>query len=146
MISERNIDIFAAGTEAIVNPVNCVGVMGKGLAKEFKARYPIMYKNYLEDCKYRRLRIGMCTIYKNSDYLIVNFPTKDHWKLSSMLFYIDQGLIDLRKIIIKWRVKSIALPRLGCGNGGLKYADVKELIYKHLSDLDCDITICTGDQ
>src|SRR5258708_633752 len=85
-------DIFNAEAQTIVNPVNCKGIMGAGLALAFKKRYPDMFSVYQQECRDGHLQIGQSTIYKNSTPWILNFPTKDHWRLSSKLEYIEEGL------------------------------------------------------
>lgn len=117
--------------EAIINPVNCVGVSGKGLALQFKESYPLNYRHYREACESGKLKIGRVHVFstgmENPKY-IINFPTKNHWREKSKLEYIELGLEDLKKQILNRKIKSIALPKLGCGLGGLSWKDVKPLI------------------
>ena len=118
-------DIMEAKTQTIVNTVNCVGIMGTGLAKQMKVRYPGMFERYKELCDMGKLNIGSLYLYKipDSDRMILNFPTKEHWKNGSRIEYIVAGL---RKFCDKYEdfgISSIAFPMLGCRNGGLK-ADV----------------------
>lgn len=125
--------------EAIINTVNCVGVMGKGIALEFKKRYPINLINYEKSCKNKELKPGkMLTVINDSNIspkYIINFPTKLHWKNPSKIEYIAQGLDALKLEIKKYSLKSIAMPALGCGNGGLDWNQVKPIIINKLSDL-----------
>ncbi|MGG2064174.1 type II toxin-antitoxin system antitoxin DNA ADP-ribosyl glycohydrolase DarG [Bacillus sp. S14(2024)] len=126
--------------DAIVNTVNCVGVMGKGIALEFKNRYPENFNYYKQVCSNKELFPGkMLMFLQNSNgcpRYIVNFPTKNHWRNPSKMEYIREGLDDLVKQIKEHSIKSIALPALGCGNGGLDWNDVKPLIQKKLQHLD----------
>lgn len=123
-------NILDANAEALVNTVNCVGVMGKGLALQFKKSYPENFKDYVRACKTNVLVPGKLHIFKqdNSKY-IINFPTKNHWKEKSKIEYIENGLSTLKNELKKLEIKSIAIPPLGCGNGGLYWPDVRKLIY-----------------
>lgn len=134
--------IFAADlqfAQALVCPVNCVGVMGKGLAKEFRRRYPELSKKYFDCCGDGGMLIGRCVEMFNSDgRWIVWFPTKKHWRDASRLQWIKSGLDDLVEIIQSWKIKSIAIPALGCGEGGLAFADVRQLVHKFVIKLHKD--------
>lgn len=125
-------DIFASSCQALTNPVNCEGVMGKGLAKIFKDRWPEMYKAYQVSCTTGELRIGQPTLWKGPEKWIVNFPTKEFWRRPSTYDYIDQGLGALQSNLKEWSVGSLAMPALGCGLGGLEWAEVKKLIVNRL--------------
>jgi O-acetyl-ADP-ribose deacetylase (regulator of RNase III)/uncharacterized protein YwgA len=118
--------------DAIVNTVNCVGVMGKGIALQFKKKWPDNYSEYVRVCKAGDLRPGKVHVYplekSNLPLFIINFPTKDHWKEKSKVEYIKDGLNDLIHQIKKLNISSIAIPPLGCGNGGLNWGLVKSLI------------------
>lgn len=131
-------DIINAKHTHYVNPVNCVGVMGKGLALEYKKRYPIMYKEYKALCDDKLLYPGRLHIWNN---LIINFPTKIHWKDKSRYEWIESGLITLRNYISSLDNYNIGMPALGCGNGGLDFDLMKELIVNILSDCKSSITI-----
>ena len=136
-------DIFQAKVDLLVNPVNCEGVAGKGLAKQFKERFPRNFKNYRTLCLEGKIRPGHPYLFydpKNPP-LILNFPTKDKWRNPSKLEYIEEGLKSLRTIIQHLKIKSVALPALGCGLGGLNWEDVFPLIQKYLGDLPCKIEI-----
>ena len=129
-------DIFEAKTQVIINTVNCEGVMGKGLALQFKKKYPEMFKEYQQECKEGRLTIGKLHLYKQTpNYWILNFPTKNHWRNKSKLDYIEKGLAEFKNKYQEWGITSIAFPRLGCQQGGLDWADVKTLMEKFLGDL-----------
>lgn len=118
--------------DAIVNTVNCVGVMGKGIALQFKKKWPDNFSEYTKACKSGELRPGKVHIYQlkksNHPLFIINFPTKDHWKEKSKIEYIIDGLRDLIQQIKQRGISSIAIPPLGCGNGGLSWTLVKPLI------------------
>lgn len=138
-------NLLNANTEALVNTVNTVGVMGKGIALQFKNRFPNNYKIYREACKNGAFKTGQVLTVQEGDLLnqkyILNFPTKAHWKAPSKIEYIQTGLGALKKEIEKYKIKSIAIPPLGCGNGGLDWNIVKQLMAKELESLDIDILI-----
>ena len=120
--------------------------MGKGIALQFKNEFPHNYKVYQGACKSHLLQIGnLLTVIDRSllmgERLIINFPTKSHWRLPSEYTYIRQGLIALAKVITEKNIKYIALPALGCGNGRLEWMTVKRLIINHLDALDAYIQI-----
>ena len=132
--------------EALVNTVNTVGVMGKGIALQFKNMFPGNFKLYSNACKNRAVKVGQLLVTKEEALLagkkiIINFPTKTDWRLPSEYQYIEAGLTELVKVIKKEKIKSIAIPPLGSGNGGLDWNKVKQIMEKHLSDLDCEIHI-----
>lgn len=134
-------DIFASKAQVLVATVNCVGIMGKGLAKEFRQRFPEMYKEYVKVCKKGELRRGQLYFYKDLHAQILCFPTKDNWKGPSKYEFIEDGLKTLVKNYREWEIGSIAIPPLGCGMGGLEWSKVKGLIVKYLSKLSIDIEI-----
>jgi len=139
-------DILYSSAEALVNTVNTIGVMGKGIALQFKEAFPINHKRYLEACKAKELEPGNLLIVRDSnlligDKVIVNFPTKKHWRHPSKYEYIQSGLITLRKFLEKGEVKNIAIPPLGCGQGGLNWLKVRPMIEDALIDLPVDIYI-----
>ena len=138
--------IFTEGmAEVLVNPVNCVGVMGAGLALEFKKRFPDLQKPYQALCTGKILVPGkpaFARLYSEHWYGVVFFPTKNHWKDESRIQWIDEGLAVLRELINRRNIDSIAIPMLGCGLGGLEWPDVKALIEAHLSNLTCDVVVC----
>lgn len=130
-------DLLAADCDALVNAVNTVGVMGKGIALAFKKRFPEMYADYRRRCKNDELQLGEPYLYRGAaPPAIINFPTKGHWRSNSKLEAIDQGLAFLAERLPGWELTSIALPALGCGAGGLRWADVQPLIETHLGPLD----------
>lgn len=139
MINYAEGNLLKANTEALVNTVNCVGVMGKGIALQFKQAYPANFKLYEKACKEDNVKLGQMLIVeigqtKNPRY-IINFPTKQHWKAKSRLSDIESGLKALVDEIKQRKIKSVALPALGCGNGGLEWNEVKPLIEKAFESL-----------
>lgn len=136
MIIYSSGDIFESNTTALVNAVNCQGVMGKGIAYQFKEKFPKNFINYKTACDENRFKIGNILITSEKGKLIVNFPTKDEWRKKSQYEYIEKGLLTLKEEIIKREINSIALPPLGCGNGGLDWNRVEELIINIFSDLE----------
>lgn len=126
--------------EILVNTVNCVGVMGKGIALEFKKRYPNMFDAYRNDCIDGFVKIGTTWWFGKSPRICC-FPTKKHWRDPSKIEWIQEGLCDLRFQLEHTTYNSIAIPKLGCANGGLDWSNVKPLIINTLSDVDIDIRI-----
>jgi len=146
MIIYKTGNIFNENTEAIVNTVNCIGVMGKGLALEFKKRFPENFKQYVAACNRSMLRPGRMFTHNSfsteGHRYIINFPTKKHWRDPSRIEYIDWGLRDLVDVISVLNIESIAIPSLGCGLGGLDWSEVRKLIGTILSPLtDVDIVV-----
>jgi O-acetyl-ADP-ribose deacetylase (regulator of RNase III) len=146
MISFTEGNVLASKAEAVVNTVNTVGVMGKGIALMFKEAFPQNYDAYREACARGQVQIGRMFVTEpmrlGEPKWIINFPTKKHWRQPSDLNWIEEGLVDLRRVIKEMRIKSIALPPLGSGNGGLDWHDVKPLIVSALGSLqDVDIRI-----
>lgn len=134
-------DIFTSKAQTIVNPVNCKGHMGKGLALAFKERYPDMFLVYQAECRMGKLRIGKPTLYSHSTPWILNFPTKNHWRDPSKLEYIEEGL---QFVVAKYKqlgITSIAFPKLGAGLGALSWDDVGPVMAEYLSLLDIDVYI-----
>ncbi|HKW61669.1 MAG TPA: macro domain-containing protein [Candidatus Acidoferrum sp.] len=131
-------DLLKEKSDAIVNTVNCVGVMGKGIALQFKQRWPSNFRAYEAASRRKEIKTGRVFIYDLGEWekprYIINFPTKVHWRGDSKLEYIQDGLRDLVKQLKRLGIKSIALPPLGCGNGGLDWDDVRELILAAFKD------------
>src|ERR1700733_4768135 len=136
-------DMFKSKAEALVNSVNCVGILGKGIALEFKRRFPWMVEDYINDCSSGRLKPGILTMHKNmlDKHIVINFPTKDHWRSPTLLKDIEEGLDYFRAHYKTWRIKSVAFPPLGCGSGGLSWDAVGPLMYAKLHDLDIAVEI-----
>lgn len=126
-------NILQSQAQAIVNTVNCVGVMGKGIALEFKRKYPTMYRDYVARCDKGEVEVGKPYPYPVDDHIVVNFPTKRHWRSVSHLSDIEAGLHHLRAHLNDWGITSIALPPLGCGNGQLDWSVVGPTLHRHLS-------------
>lgn len=138
-------DILSEDVEAIVNTVNCVGIMGRGLALQYKNKYPQNFKEYEIACKKEEVKPGRMFVHRtgqltNPKY-IINFPTKRHWKGKSKIEDIESGLDDLTQVIQKLHIKSIAIPPLGSGLGGLEWHLVKQKIEAKLSNINCQILI-----
>lgn len=136
MIHYTSGNIFESDADTLVNPVNTVGIMGAGLAAEFKRRFPRNYEIYRDMCKSGNFRIGELLINKEHGIYIVNFPTKEHYRDPSKLEWIERGLETLADV---GKGHRMAIPALGCGLGGLDFLSVKALIEKYLSD--CDATV-----
>jgi O-acetyl-ADP-ribose deacetylase (regulator of RNase III) len=138
-------DIFESQAHVIVNPVNCRGVMGAGLALAFKQKYPDMFTVYQQECRAKKLAIGHPTLYRASKPWILNFPTKDHWRLPSKLEYIEEGLQFLVANYQNEGIKSIAFPKLGTQNGRLSWEEVGPLMAKYLSQLNVPVYVYITD-
>ena len=142
MIEVKIGDIFKSKATTLVNTVNCVGVMGKGIAEVFKKKFPGMFNDYLRRCKDKLVKPGHPYYYTDlTGTSIINFPTKDHWRSPSKLSYIIEGLDWFIQNYEDLGITSIAFPPLGCGNGGLKWEDVGPLMYGKLRDLPIDIEL-----
>ena len=141
MIKYLEGDLFTSPAQTIVNTVNTVGVMGKGIALEFKKRYPSMFETYKLACEKKRLKTGKLMLCYEADHLVLIFPTKENWRNPSRLEYIEQGLIKFTNMYAESGITSIAFPRLGCGNGELSWDEVRLLMEKYLKDLPIDIYI-----
>lgn len=140
MITYTQGNLLEADVDALVNTVNTVGVMGKGIALMFKARFPANMAAYAHACKAGNVQTGKMFITETNELMgpkwIVNFPTKQHWRDRSQMQWITQGLDDLHRFIQEHNVRSIAIPPLGAGNGGLSWSDVRPQIEQALGDLD----------
>ncbi len=135
-------DIFNSKVQTLINTVNCVGIMGKGIAAEFKNRYPEMFEDYVARCQKNEVKPGVPYLFKVSSLFspqVVNFPTKSDWRAASRVEDIEKGLKILVSKYREWNIKSIAIPPLGCGNGQLLWETVGPLIYKYLSKLDIPV-------
>jgi len=135
-------NLFEAPAQTLVNTVNTVGVMGKGIAKQFKDIYPDMFSNYRNLCERNEFSIGQLLLHKTPHKWILNFPTKMDWRQPSQAKYIEAGLKKFVATFSKIGIYSIAFPALGCGNGELSWDDVVyPLMHKHLSTLPIDVFI-----
>jgi O-acetyl-ADP-ribose deacetylase (regulator of RNase III) len=132
MIEEGSGNLLTADVEALVNTVNTVGVMGKGIALQFKRAYPANFSAYRAACERGDIRLGEMFLFdtaiKGPRRYIINFPTKRHWKSPSRLADIEAGLSDLVRVVSEYSITSIAIPALGCGNGGLDWRQVRPLV------------------
>lgn len=137
-------DLFGSPAQVLVNTVNTVGVMGKGIALEFKKRYPEMFIQYKEQCDKHKLEIGKLMLWYGKDHWLLQFPTKEHWRNPSKMEYIEKGLMTFTRKYADYNILSIAFPRLGCGNGELDWNEVKPLMEKYLKPLPIDIYIYLG--
>lgn len=135
-------DLFASQAQTLVNTVNCVGVMGKGVALEFRKRWPAMFEDYSRRCAAGQVRLGEPYLYRDaSGTAILNFPTKNHWRSPSRVADIEMGLDHLVAHAEEWGIRSLALPPLGCGNGGLEWSEVGPLLYRKLRNLPFDVEV-----
>ena len=134
-------NIFDSKAQTLINTVNCVGIMGKGIAAEFKERYPEMFKDYVARCDRDEVKPGVPYLFKESIFSpqIINFPTKSDWRAASRIQDIEKGLKMLTEKYKEWGIESIAIPPLGCGNGQLLWEAVGPLIYKYVSRWDIPI-------
>jgi len=132
MIEFTHGNLFSADAEALVNPVNCLGRMGRGLAAQSKRAYPANYCSYVDACRSGELRIGRVLVVEtgkpHNPRFIINFPTKRDWHDPSSLAYIDAGLAAWAREVIRIGIKSVAMPALGCGLYGLDWEEVKKMI------------------
>ena len=147
MIKYVDTTVFNVDTQTIVNAVNCVGVMGAGIALEFKLRFPKMYDDYVNKCRQREIQIGKPYLYRDySTPWIMNFPTKHHWKYPSKLIWIEQGLEYFVSNYKQGEVTSIAFPKLGADRGRLDWNDVKALMERYLQTVDIEVHICLNQE
>ena len=141
-------NLLKSEARALVNTVNTVGVMGKGGALSFKNMFPMNYRVYQDACKNGKLDIGQLLVVSENDLIrgekiIINFPTKQHWKNPSTYEFIGSGLTALREFLTLNPVESLAMPALGCGNGGLDWEVVRPMISEYLAGVDTDIFVYT---
>ena len=135
-------DILQSKAQTLINTVNCVGIMGKGIALEFKKRFPEMFQDYVERCERKEVKPGVPYIYKTLlPPQIVNFPTKDHWKSVSRIADIERGLQLLVNHCKDWGITSVAIPPLGCGNGQLEWKAVGPLIYRYAGQMTIPVEL-----
>jgi O-acetyl-ADP-ribose deacetylase (regulator of RNase III) len=146
MIHYKTGNLLDSKAEALVNTVNTVGVMGKGIALQFKNMFPNNFKIYAKACKDKELKVGNLLVTEEESLLsgkkiIINFPTKTSWRLPSEYVFIEKGIVELIKVIKEKKIKSIAIPPLGAGNGGLDWNKVKPILEDNLQNIDCEIFI-----
>ena len=139
MIREVYGNLLQADADALVNTVNTAGVMGKGVALQFRRAFPDNYEAYRRACERGEVTLGTMFVVDNGQLIrprfIINFPTKKHWRSRSKLSDIQTGLTDLRDVLARLQITSVAIPALGCGNGGLAWTDVRPLIHEALDDV-----------
>jgi O-acetyl-ADP-ribose deacetylase (regulator of RNase III) len=141
MLMFVNTSILESNAQTIVNTVNTVGVMGKGLAHVMRERYPEMYRQYKNLCDQELLDVGKLWLWKGPETWVLNFPTKRHWRYPSKLDYIEAGLAKFVQSYEEKGIREISFPRLGCGNGGLAWSDVKPMMESYLRRLPIRIFI-----
>jgi len=141
MITYLKGDLFKSPAKILVNTVNTVGVMGKGVALEFKKQYPEMFYRYKQLCEKDELNIGGLFLWKKEKKWVLLFPTKVHWRNPSKLEYVEEGLKKFAENWDKLGADSIAFPRLGCGNGGLDWKDVQPLMERYLKSIPLEIYV-----
>lgn len=141
-------DMFSIPADILVNTVNCVGVMGAGVAAEFKKRYPEMYKDYVNRCRRKELKPGCPYLWQNpsifgdgKDELIINFPTKDNWRDPSKYEYVEDGLVRMRDLLSHADGRTVVMPAVGCGHGGLNWERIKAMIMHYLTGINAKIIV-----
>lgn len=135
-------NMFESTYHTLVNTVNCVGVMGKGIAYEFKKRYPAMFKDYVNRCYAGLVKLGEPYYFSDlQGASIVNFPTKGHWRSASRLRDIEDGLRYFKEYYWEWKIQSVAFPALGCGNGGLMWENVRPIMHFYLDPLPIPVEV-----
>lgn len=137
--------LFDSKMQTLTNTVNCVGVMGGGIALAFKDKYPKMFLEYKEICNNQLLDIGKLHLYRKESQWILNFPTKKDWKNPSKIEYIKEGLKNLVETYKEKGINGLAMPQLGCGLGGLNWNEVKPIMEYYLSQLDIPVEIYIRD-
>ena len=142
MITYVVCDLFESPAHVLVNTVNTVGVMGKGIAKQFKKIYPDMFREYQQICESRSFDIGDLWLYKTENRWILNFPTKRHWRQPSEVDYIERGLQKFVEVHYIYGITTVSFPQLGCGNGELDWhTQVRPLMEDYLSRLPIEVFI-----
>lgn len=141
MITYVKGDLFSSPAQVLVNAVNTVGVMGKGVALQFKESYPEMFRYYQQICDEKKLKTGNISLWKGDTKWVLLFPTKEHWRYPSKMEYIEAGLQKFVQYYYRMGIESVAFPKLGCGNGKLDWQDVKIVMEKYLADLPIQVYI-----
>jgi O-acetyl-ADP-ribose deacetylase (regulator of RNase III)/uncharacterized protein YwgA len=141
-VAIREGDIFKSDAQTLVNTVNCVGVMGKGIALGFRKRFPEMHDDYVQRCEKGEVTLGRPYLYQRAQLpWIINFPTKDHWRSMSRLADIEAGLEFLEAHYTEWGIESLAVPPLGSGHGGLEWQVVGPTLYRHLKRFEIPVEL-----
>jgi O-acetyl-ADP-ribose deacetylase (regulator of RNase III) len=141
MLLYHRTSIFESNAQTVVNTVNCVGVMGKGVAAEFRRRYPDMFEQYRALCDRGALEPGKLWLWKGADQWVLNFPTKIHWRNPSRLEWIEAGLQKFAAEFERRGITDVSFPRLGCGNGNLDWNDVRPMMEQYLAPLPINIYV-----
>jgi O-acetyl-ADP-ribose deacetylase (regulator of RNase III) len=141
MLTYLYTSLFDSPAQTLVNTVNTVGVMGKGIAKTFRERYPAMFKEYKKLCDHGDLTIGSLHLWKSDDRWVLNFPTKTTWRLPSKFEYIELGLETFVENYERMGIVSASFPPLGCGNGNLDWRDVRPLIERYLNQINIPVYV-----
>lgn len=141
MINFQTGNILNSSAQCLVNTVNCEGYMGKGIAYQFKESFPENNRNYVKACRNGSLSIGKVLFYSEAGKIIANFPTKDKWREKSEYSYIESSLSDLADGLLERKISSVAIPPLGCGNGGLDWNKVRQMIIERMSALPLDVIV-----
>ncbi|WP_375451534.1 macro domain-containing protein [uncultured Devosia sp.] len=141
MITYLETSVFDSPAQTLVNTVNTVGVMGKGIAKEFKSRYPTMFHEYKRLCDSHELSVGKLHLWRNDKRWVLNFPTKTNWKQPSKLEYISAGLEKFVSSYSRLGITSVSFPPLGCGNGNLKWLEVRPVMENYLKRVNIPVYI-----
>lgn len=141
MLEFVSTSLLDSPAQTLVNPVNTVGVMGKGLAAEFKRRYPAMFLEYRRRCAAKQLSVGELHLYKAVDKWVLNFPTKEHWRQPSQLAWVLRGLECFVATFAAEGISSVAFPMLGCGAGGLDWRVVEPVMRRYLAPLPIPVRV-----
>jgi O-acetyl-ADP-ribose deacetylase (regulator of RNase III) len=141
MLIYHRTNLLDSNAQTLVNTVNCVGVMGKGIAAEFKQRYPEMFKAYKRICDAGQLEIGKLWLWQGPSHWVLNFPTKKHWRYPSKVEWIEAGLEKFVSEYSRRGITDVSFPRLGCGNGGLKWDDVRPIMERFLAPLPINVYV-----
>ncbi|MGV3617852.1 MAG: type II toxin-antitoxin system antitoxin DNA ADP-ribosyl glycohydrolase DarG [Fimbriimonas sp.] len=142
MVEVKVGDLLASDSQTLTNTVNCVGVMGKGIALQFKGRFPDMFRDYVQRCERGEVRLGQPYLFRSLiGPWVLNFPTKQHWRGVANLSEIVAGLEYLKAHYKEWGISSIAMPPLGCGNGQLEWNVVGPTLYRNLSELEIPVEL-----
>ncbi|GII55454.1 hypothetical protein Pth03_38430 [Planotetraspora thailandica] len=143
MITDATGDLLRDDAQALVNAVNTAGVMGKGIALQVKRAFPDVFAAYADACAKGRVQVGRVFPVRlgDGDRWVLNFPTKRHWRRPSRLEDVEAGLDDLARLLVDLGIRSVAIPALGCGHGGLCWSQVRPLIVAKVGHLDTDVRL-----
>lgn len=141
MLIYHRTNLLNSNAQTLVNTVNCVGVMGKGIALDFKLRYPDMFRAYKRVCDAHQLEVGKLLLWQGPDHWVLNFPTKKHWRYPSRIEWIEAGLEKFVGEYSRRGITDVSFPRLGCGNGGLKWEAVRPVMERYLANLPINVFV-----